>query len=620
MSAIIAPPADGRLASPPASSLASAPAQRLAPGDRTIVGILVLVFIAIAALTWRKWGMPEGDAGAELTTADLIRHGAVVYQDVRYFYGPLGVYLLALAFKVFGTSMTTVYGFGFAQAVAILGVFYVLARQWLAPVAAGLTTAVLLAIGFSGTSFNFILPHTNSATFGILTVLLMLVALRRGRPVAAGIALGLVGLTRPEFLAVGVGGAAAYVLAAWRMDGRGRALTLLWRVALPAAVIPLAVFGWFAARAGLQNVLFTNLWPVQFLKVAGLRMQAGWMPLDLTGAFGLVARGATYLGLLGALVLSAEGVARHRGLRRVTAVWPLLGAMGALVAADEFLRATALFTTERIAIQTEVRHLILGMSWLPALAVATFAWAAVRLARRRDTPLGGSWPADFALIVVAVGLGLRAYNAFTAEGSYAPYYAAPLVLLLGILHVRVAQRRPRAGRTVIGALGVAALGLAAYAVVGLYRHETTPVHTARGTFVTFAPAAHALESTIRAVDADTAPGDRILAAPLDGGMYFFADRRPAAYSLSLLPGLLATPAAQERAIARLRRDHVRAAVLGARDFSLWGTASFGVGYDKLVGDYLRGATTSVQTFGSLSHPVAGTFPSNGYQVVVVGRR
>mgnify|MGYP003701321127 CR=1 FL=1 len=97
MSAIIAPPADGRLTSPSALSPTSASGRRLAPGDRTIVGILVLLFVAIAALTWRKWGMPEGDAGAELTTADLIRHGAVVYQDVRYFYGPLGVYLLALA-------------------------------------------------------------------------------------------------------------------------------------------------------------------------------------------------------------------------------------------------------------------------------------------------------------------------------------------------------------------------------------------------------------------------------------------------------------------------------------------------------------------------------------------
>ncbi|MGI8713982.1 MAG: hypothetical protein ACR2NR_12560 [Solirubrobacteraceae bacterium] len=611
-------PADAR----PSVRVASPPhtRRRRELSDRTTIGILILLLVAIAALSWRKWGMPEGDAGSELTTADLIKHGAVVYRDVRYFYGPLGVYLMALWFKVAGTSLTTAYAFGFAQAIAILAVFYTLARQWLAPLAAGLSTAVLLAIGFSGTSFNFILPHTNSATFGILTVLLMVLALRRRRLLATGFALGLVALTRPEFLAVAAGGAVAYMIAAWRVESGREAARALWRIALPACVIPLLVFGWFASRAGLHNVLFNNLWPVDFLRVAGLRMQANWMPVSLAGAFGLLARAAAYLGALGALVLSAEGFARRRGWRRALAVWPLAAVGFALVLGDQILRATALFTSDRIAIQTEVRHLILGMSWLPALGLGMFLWAVVRLWRRRDAPLSGSWPADFALIVVAVGLGLRAYNAFTAEGSYAPYYAAPLVLLLGILHVRLAERRPRARAAVLGALGAVALGLATYAVVGLYRHLNTPVHTPRGTFVTFASAAPALQATVRAVDADTRPGDTILAAPLDGGMYFFADRRPASYSLTLLPGLLADRSDEDREITRLRHDHARVAVLGARDFSLWRTSAFGVGYDRLVGDYLRHSAASTTTFGTLAHPVAGTFPSDGYQVLVLKPR
>jgi hypothetical protein len=617
MSATLSPPAVGPAAQP---ETAFEPRRRWQVDDRTMIAILALVFAVIAGLSWRKWGMPEGDAGAELTTADLIKHGAVAYHDVRYFYGPLGVYLLALWFKLFGTSLTTAYAFGLTQAAVILGVFYVLARQWLAPLAAGLTTSVLLAIGFSGTSFNFVLPHTNSATVGILTVLLMILALRRQRLVAAGLALGLVGLTRPEFLAVAAGGAIGYLVATWRVAGVRAALNGLGRIALPAVAIPLLVFAWFASRAGLHNVLFNNLWPTQFLKVAGLRMQAGWMPVSLGGAFGLLARAAAYLGLLAALVISAEGFRRERGPRRLLALWPLIAVVFALVLGDQFLRATGLFTGERIAIQTEIRHLILGMSWLPALAIGTFLWAAVRLWRRREAPLNGSWPADFALIIVAVGLGLRAYNAFTAEGSYAPYYAAPLVLLLGILHVRIGERRPQARAAVLGALGAVALGLATYAVVGLYRHLNTPVHTPRGTFVTFASAAPALQATVRAVDANTRPGDRILAAPLDGGMYFFTDRRPASYSLTLLPGLLATRADQQAEIARLRGEHARVAVLGARDFSLWKTSAFGVGYDKLVGDYLRRSAESTTTLGTLKHPVSGTFPSNGYQVLVLSPR
>ena len=104
----------------------------------------------------------------------------------------------------------------------------------------------------------------------------------------------------------------------------------------------------------------------------------------------------------------------------------------------------------------------------------------VQLRRRREAPLGGTWAADFALIVAAVGLGLRAYNAFTAEGSYAPYYAAPLVLLLGIFHARIAAERPRARTAALGALGLAAAGLAAYSLVGMYRHLNATVHTPRG--------------------------------------------------------------------------------------------------------------------------------------------
>jgi 4-amino-4-deoxy-L-arabinose transferase-like glycosyltransferase len=585
-----------------------------AVSDRTVVSVLLFVFTAIVAVTWRKWGMPEGDAGAELTTADLIRHGAVAYQDVRYFYGPLGLYSLALAFKLFGTSLTVAYAFGIAQAAGILGVFYVLARQWLTPLVSGLSTAVLLAIGFSGTSFNFVLPHTNSATFGLLTLLLMLLALRKQRHIAAGVALGLVALTRPEFFAVAVGSGAAYVVAAWRSEGRQPALDALWRLALPAGIIAVATFGWFAARAGLSNLLWQNLWPKQFIS-AGVRTEQDWMPLTISSLFGLLARGAVYCGLLGALVVTAEKVSGARGSRRLLAVWPLLALAAVLALADGVLRGGAVFTTQRAAIEGELRHLVLGMSWLPALGIGVFVWTAIRLARRREAPLSGSWPADFALIVAAVGLGLRAYNAFTAEGSYAPYYAAPLVLLLGILHARVAARRPGARVAVLGALGLVGVGLGAYALVAWYRHLDTPVHTPRGTFVTFSDAAPALQRAVHTIDAETAPGQRIFVAPLDAGLYFFSDRQPASYALTLLPGLLATRGQQAGAIARIQHDRAQLAVIGARDLSVWQTGSFGTGYDRLVGDYLRAASASTTTIGSLTSPAVGTFPSHGFTIL-----
>jgi hypothetical protein len=405
---------------------------------------------------------------------------------------------------------------------------------------------------------------------------------------------------------------AAYALATWRVDGRAAAWRAAWRLALPALALPALVLGWFATRAGAGTLFTENLWPVKFIRV-GAKTEQNWMPFTLSSLLGLAARAGIYLGLLAALVKSVEGWRERHDVG--SAAWPLGAAALTLALADGALRASGVLREQRAAIELEMHHLTLGMSWLPALGLAVCAVAAVRLMRRGESPLNRSWPADAALIVVAAGLGLRAYNAFTTEGSYAPYYAAPLVLLLGILHARIAERRPRARAASLGALGLVAAGLAAYALGGLYVHDTTAVHTPRGTFVTTAAAAPALEGAVRAIDAQTRPGEPILAAPDDGGLYFMADRPPALYELTLLPGLLATPTEERVAVARLRREHVTLAVTGARDLSAWGTPTFGVDYDPALGAYLRGAARSTEVIGTLAQPVGGTNPAKGFTVV-----
>jgi hypothetical protein len=604
-----------RPASPGASSAEpiAARTQRSWPGDRLVVALLAGCFAGLVALTWRKWGVPEIDAGAELTTADLIKHGALAYRDVHYYYGPLGIYSLALSFKLFGTSFATAYGFGLLQAFAIFAAFYALARRWLAPPTAGLATAVLLAIGFSGTAFNFVLANTTSATFGVLFVLLALLALSHGRTLLAGVAIGLVGLTRPEYFALAAGIALAYAIATWRFTGRRAALDASWRLALPALAIPGVVLGWFAAKAGLSRLVTENLWPVKFLH-GGVSTEHHWAPFDLPSLLGLLARGAIYLALLAALVLSVQGFRQARGAARLRACWPLAAVAAALAALDGLLRALDLLGSQREAIELEARHLVLGMSVLPALCLAAAAVAVVRLIRRESSPLGGSWPADLALLVAAAGLGLRAYNAFTTEGSYAPYYAAPLVLVLGILHERVAARRPQARVAVLAALGLVAAGLAAYALGGLYIHDTTTVHSERGTFVTSAAAGTALRQALTQIDAQSTPSRPILAAPSEGGLYFMADRRPALAQLTLLPGLIGSAGEQTAAIAKLRSEHAALAVIGARDLSAWGTPTFGEDYDKLLGAYLKRASVAKTIAGSLAQPAGGTIPSKGYTI------
>ncbi len=141
----------------------------------------------------------------------------------------------------------------------------------------------------------------------------MLLALARERLVLAGVAAGLVCLTRPEFAAVAAGAVVAFAIARWRFEGRAAALGAAWRMALPAIAIPAVVFGWFAMRVGLHDLIGENLWPAKFVQV-GAKTEQSWMPFTAGSIVGLIARAAIYLGLLGALVASVElwrAPARH---------------------------------------------------------------------------------------------------------------------------------------------------------------------------------------------------------------------------------------------------------------------------------------------------------------------
>jgi hypothetical protein len=580
---------------------------------RAVAG-LSLIFALLAALSWRKWGVPSIDAGHELTVAAAIAEGGEPYRDIRYFYGPIGVYSLGGAFAVFGTSFTTAFAFGLCQAAAIIGAFYALARQLLRVLPAFLATAVVAAIGFSGTAFNFVLPHTNSATFGILFILLTLLALCRRRLGLAGLAIGCACLTRPEFAAIAALAAAAFLVGEARQQGIRSALRDLPWLALPAVLVAGPVLAWLAAEAGAANLFTENLWPVDFLKVGGFSSQQAWTPFDLESVAATLARAGVYLGLLAAVVatavLSSRGKDRSARLR---ALWPLPAALLALGFADLAWRTVGLWSPAREAVQQETTHLLIGMSWLPALGFAAAAVIAVRFWRKESPPLTASWGFDLALVGVAAALGGRAYDAFTAEASYAPYYAAPLVLLLALLHERLAARWPQARMALYGALAAVAIGLAAYAQVALYRDNSATVTTPRGSFVTTPASAPGLQATIDFIRTHTKPGEPLLALPSDAGINFMTGRPPALYNPMFLPGLLDSRADELEAISQLDAEHVRYAVVSGREFTAYGFRRFGTDYNRLLAARIEREGPPVARFGS-GGLEGGTNPSTSFAV------
>jgi hypothetical protein len=607
--------------------------------DAQAVAALLFLVGLLAAISWRKWGTPEIDAGAELTTAAQAVQGHLPYDDVRYFYGPLGVYALAGAFKLFGASLTTAFALGLATTAAIVTAFYALARQLLQPLPAALSTAVVAAIGFSGTQFNFVLPHTNSATFGLLLLLLQLLALARNRPLLAGLALGLLGLTRVEFLAAGALAAGVWLVASWRIDGRSPALRAAVRLIAPAIAIPVVVLGAIAASVGTSRLLWENLWPVDFLRAAGFNAYREWTPFDAASVASSLARGLIYASLLAGLVASAVLIDRVRRRARsdstdsagalaassnapqrrlgiaaasLRALWPLAAALLAVGAMLGAWRVLGIFPGARAAVQEETTHLLIGMSWLPIMTLAVAAALAYRLLRRESAPLSGSWPFDLALVATAVLLCSRAYDAFTMS-SAAPYYAAPAVLLLGVLHQRVGERWPAARPAALAALGAVAAGIALYAMAALYTDKTTVVHTAAGSYVADDRSAAAEQQALDFVRERTRSGEPVLALPADAGTYFLADRPSPLYEVMFLPGLLDSRADERAAISRLRRERTRYAIVSTRDTSAFETGRFGTGYNRLLGAYIRSGEL-VRTIGDPTIAPGGGNPSQGFRI------
>jgi hypothetical protein len=595
-----------------AARAAPAARERFASDARVVAGLLG-VLLVLTIISWRRWGIPSFDAGLDLTVADGITRGEVPYRDLRYFYGPAGVYSLAAMFAVFGTSLTVAFAFGFAVTLTILVSFYVLARQWLSPLTAGLCTLLLMTIAFSGTFFDYVLPHTNAGTFGCLFLILELLALVRRRHVLAGCAAGILLLTRPEFAAFAGAVALGGIFGQWRDAGPREAARLAALLILPALAFAGIVYGALASAAGWNRLFFENIVPIDFARISGGRLQGGWAPFTFSSAVALAARGA--LVAVPALALAATLAtvpSRHGARARLNGLWPLAAAVGGLAAAWVAWRLLGVFPDALEEVEDEAVRLLAAMAWLPVPALGLLVWALVRLRRGAGAPWR-DWTADLALLAGAAAAGLRAYNEFTTD-SYAPYYAALPVLAAGVLVATLARPWPAwrpAGQAV---LACAAAGLVLHAYIGLYSDDTVPVSTPRGDYRWYPDGGPAVEQTVRYIDRHTAPEAPILVVPSDPGIHFLSGRPPALYESTFLPGTLDSESDERAAVRRLRRVRPALVVFGAQLLQNYGVTEIGKDYNRILGDYLRRDYRPVERFGDVESPVSDNLPARAFTV------
>jgi hypothetical protein len=122
---------------------------------------------------WRKWGDLMVDAGREMELPARMAGGAVLYVDVRNLYGPLPAYLNAMLFRLFGIHVDVLIGAGLVSAAAMGITLYALSRRFLDSLPSAIVVITFFySCAFAhltpNAAFNFIIPYSYAATYGML--------------------------------------------------------------------------------------------------------------------------------------------------------------------------------------------------------------------------------------------------------------------------------------------------------------------------------------------------------------------------------------------------------------------------------------------------------------------
>ena len=529
------------------------------PDVLALVGVAGLS-LALVALTWGTWGDLDNDTGYDLVAGLKVAHGQIPYSDFFYWYGPLAPALYGLAALIGGGGVAPAVTLGLLVAFATVGATYALALTHAGPLGAGIAAALAASVAFSPNQFSFVLPHTGDASLGALLLLLCVLALEKRNLAVAGVLAGATALTKPEFaLAALTGGAALLLVSRSRRDAV--------RFALPAAAIPAVVYGAFLTQVSLHRLVFENLYPQDFFRIAGDTMLRARFPLSASSVVELGGRLALYALGVAAIVSLARSRERSRRRASFTAGIVLACAVLASLARPELLRHALHF----------------AWGWIPAGAVV-----GVIILWRRRSQVG---IAEAAALAVLAG---TTYAAFFVE-AWSPQmavYAVPLAAsFLVRLHLTELRRAAWLGALWLGFLAAATTGLALKDA----RAESATVRGPGGALRESPEKAAVYQRAVDLIVARTRPGEPILIAPQLTALYAVSGRVNPLPQLSLLPGALASPAEERAAIHRLDDARVRLVVTDRRTYDGYGHTYFGGSFNRLLAAWVHSHFAHIAT-------------------------
>jgi hypothetical protein len=508
-----------------------------------LVALAAIVAVAQSSLRWLD---PIIDTGRDLYIPEQLRLGAVLYQDILYFYPPLTPYLLAGITAVTGSSLMVYVAIGAVTALLTAIALVAIVRPLAGDHAAAAVLLVFVSFsmcGVSGWGSNYFFPYAHAAPFAMLFLLGGVALLLHGRPALALTLLLVCSWTKLEYVAFA---SAVVVFAAMTRRISWRAFALYWLAAAASLGAAITYFGAATLRA---NILPWSL-------LSGSPARAFYAHVNGSDAWQLnlllAARGAV---LVVAFVLLLRRT-------RNALVWIALVAVAVLLANDTFFRAWSLLQ----------------------LALIPFA------IRRPREPL--------ALLVLLSLCGTSRIFLNLTPVWYGFVYILPVLLLIAyVLFAWLPERGVYAREAALLWIPLI-VAICASGLVTAHRTyaDGYPVATPRGMYYDVSPsrgrAVAALLEHLRRSNAR-----ELVVMPEGLGLNYLANVRTPLRHQTFTPAEIA--GAEAPVVAELASKRPRYVAIVMRDVREFGSRGFGVDYGREIFAFLRANYVVEQRFGEI---------------------
>ena len=575
---------------------------------------ILVVFVAMLTVSWRRWTSPIADSGREMDLPLRLLQGEWLYRDVHHIYPPFAPYFNSLLYRIFGAHLDVLHVAGIVCSAVIVALCYRIARRLFEPTEAAIATIAVIVFCIFKPAGNLIQPYAFAALYacvcslGVLLLLLRHAESRRSLElIFAGLLIGLAAITKQEFALAAAATVVTTLLIQWFSTPKSQLLTpksfladLLF-VVVPAALIVFPVYGWMFSKLGWQmlvedcHLFYTHLpASLKFYNAQRTGLDRPLLSLaQMLGAAAVAFAALSFVVMLG-------------DRRRKVLKWSAT----ALVAS---------FTAIAIIKQ------IVGNQWdgsplraLPVLLLAIIGAACWRVFR---VPPSGGWRGEqppeggtlnttlFIIAVYSFAVLARVALRVPSGGAFGGFFLPTSLILFCYLFWRIlpgAMERWTADaasvrRTLLFGRALLIVTILVGAVTFGIRYRknfNVEIRAERGHL--FAPKVTGREiaEALSFINSATQPGESIAVFPEGNDLAFLTGRRIPLRHQILIPGLMNERDEQE-AIRRLQQDRVRYVLIVNRPMREFGLEAFGRDFYTQLGGWIESNYRLAKVIGSV---------------------